>query len=219
MSEKYNIIPLIERYKYKVEQIYVRVFAGPPWFEIKKCKLCEEGYGADEDLEIFRNGMLCRRCRQPLELIDYWGCGAALQKIEEAIENPSFIGFIAEKDRAVSGFTWGYTLLSDKHTDKEERADKLRAKGIDYEETFHLSEIAVDPNYQKLGIGTGLAKTVFTNIKVKGYKGLHFSTKNQNLLKICANLFGEHNVNYLFQHPNAQDVGVYYCEIKYLEKD
>ena len=221
---EFNIIRLEVALLDKVADLYARVFAGPPWFEIKKCVSCNETYGKGDDLEIFHNGDTCRRCGKPLRLIDYWYGGPAHRVFEDAVSRPGSVGVGARHSSGeLIAFSWGFavpdedtpTVLFGKAT------QLLREKGIDSAETFYAAETGVDPRYQRRGIGSRVMYARFRAGKEAGFRGICGRTINPKLVGRYQYFFGEENVRPVFSDPDPvkSDRTWYYCpldELKYV---
>lgn len=200
-----RIVRLTENDKGEVADLFARVFAGPPWFEVMKCSICEEAYGKGDDLERFRDGIPCRRCGNPLKLVEYWRDGSALEVYDDALTRPGFIGIGARNaDGKLIGLSWGFTVPE---TDSPSVhfgavAEQLRKRGFDPFQTFYASETGVDPDYQGLGIGTRIMHMRLLEARDAGFVRVCFRTINPKLVERYERFFGEDYVRPMFNDPD-----------------
>lgn len=200
-----KIIHLDTSFLDKVADLYARVYAGPPWFEIKKCASCNETYGKTDDLKLFKEGVACRRCKKPLDLIDYWYGGPAHQVFKDATARPGFVGVgVTHKSGDLIAFSWGFQVpRQDTPTVLFSKVEQLLVDHeVDPSETFYAAETGVDPSYQSHGLGTRIMYARFKAAKDAGFKGTCGRTINPNLVGRYQHLFGEKNVFSLFNDPD-----------------
>jgi GNAT superfamily N-acetyltransferase len=219
---EYKIIHLKLDMLDETADLFSRVFAGPPWFEIKKCASCGETYGKGDDLRIFQNGEPCRRCCKPLEIVDYWNGGPAHNVFERAVSSQGFIGLgTRHTSGELIGFSWGYAF-PDEDTPTvwfRKAAESLRDQGIDPAETFYAAETGVDPRYQRRGIGSRLMYARFRVAKEVGFKGICGRTTNHEVVRIYTTFFGEESLQPVFNDfdPLKSDRTWYYCPLDQLK--
>jgi len=200
-----RLVRLAQAEKDEVADLFARVFAGPPWFEVKKCSQCSEAYGKDDDLERFHDGDPCRRCGAPLNLVDYWRGGPALEVYEDALAHPGFIGMGArDGEGRLVGITWGYPVPE---TDTPSVhfgavAQLLRERRLDPAQTFYAAETGVDPDYQGLGVGSRIMRARLLEARDAGLVNVCFRTINPKLVGRYEQLFGEDYVRPLFNDPD-----------------
>jgi len=207
--------------EHEIADLYARVFAGPPWFEIKKCVNCSETYGKDRDLEQYRDGITCRRCGQPLLLVDYWYGGPALQVIKDAETRLGFIGVGARApDNQVIAFSWGFAVpREDSPTVLFSQAQKLLlSHNLDPSTMFYAAETGVDPRYQGEGIGSRVSYTRIQIALEQGFDAVCFRTINPKMVKVFERFFGEGNVRGIFNDPDPvkSDRMWYVCSLSEL---
>jgi hypothetical protein len=219
--EEYQIVALESSLLDEVADLYSRVFAGPPWYEIKKCSVCGEPYGEGDDLRIFHNGLACRHCGKPLNLIDFWYGGPAHQVLEDALSQKGFIGIGA---RHVSGeliaFSWGYAVPEENTPTVwfKEINGLLKEQHLDPKLTFYAAETGVDPRFQEKGIGTSVMYPRLRAARAQ-FRGVCFRTINPKLVERYQHFFGRLNVNEMFHDPDpvkSKDVW-YYCALENLK--
>ena len=220
--KNYDLIQLNSQLIDEVANLYALVFAGPPWYEIKKCSLCSESYGKEDDLKIFQNGTSCRRCGKPLILVDYWNSGPAQQVYKNATSLKGFIGVGA---RHTSGkliaFSWGYAV-PEENTPTVWFKDVnvlLLQKSIDPHRTFYAAETGVDPRFQTKGIGTDVMYARFKAAAEAGFQGICGRTINPKLVERYERFFGKENLVSVFHDPDPvkTDRIWYYCLLEHLK--
>lgn len=221
--KEYQIIRLEAQLIDEVADLYARVFAGPPWYEIKKCPLCNETYGKEDDLKNFQNGTPCRRCGKPLELIDYWYGGPAHQVFENAISLKGFVGVGARYSYGgLVAFSWGYAVPEENTPTVlfKDVNGLLLQKGIDARSTFYAAETGVDPQFQTKGIGTEVMYARFKAAAETGFHGICGRTINPKLVERYERFFGKENVIRVFNDPDPvkADRIWYYCPLQYLKE-
>jgi hypothetical protein len=180
-------IPLANPLKHEIADLYARVFAGPPWYEIKRCANCNETYGKEDDLIRFSDGFPCRRCQQPLQLLDYWYGGPALEVFEDAVARSGFVGIGArDVSGQLIGFSWGFAVPeADTPTVLfGQAAELLRSSGLELATTFYAAETGVDPAYRMHGIGSQVSYTRLRKTRDVGFHNVCFRTINPKLVSL-----------------------------------
>jgi GNAT superfamily N-acetyltransferase len=189
----------------EVTELYASVFAGPPWYEIKRCAQCNETYGQGDDLERFHDGDVCRRCGQPLELLDYWRGARAREVYQDALARPGFAGMGGRTaDGRLVAFSWGFTVPDSDTPSVLFNAvnELLRKAGLDVKRTFYAAETGVDPEFQHQGIGGLVSYARLQAVREAGYKTICFRTINPKMLQVFERFFGSGNVPALFHDPD-----------------
>jgi ribosomal protein S18 acetylase RimI-like enzyme len=200
-----RVVPLTAAMADEVADLYARVFAGPPWYNVKCCASCDEQYGKGDDLECFHDGDPCRRCGEPLELLDSWRGGRALEVFEDAAARSGFIGMAARApDGRLIAFSWGFAVPArDTPAVKFNTvASILNQIGLDVGRTSYVAEGAVDPDYQQLGIGSQLSYARLRRVRAAGFETVCFRTANPIVLRIYGRFFGSENVRSIFSDPD-----------------
>lgn len=221
--KEYNVINLDGQLIDEVADLYARVFAGPPWYEIKKCAQCNEAYGKADDLKDFHDGTPCRRCGKPLQLIDYWIGGPAHQVYNNAVSLKGFVGVGARHSSGeLIAFSWGYAV-PEENTPTVWFKDVnilLLQKGIDPRRAFYAAETGVDPRFQTKGIGTEVMYARFKAAAAAGFYGICGRTINPKLVERYERFFGKENVLSVFNDPDPvkADRVWYYCPLEHLKE-
>lgn len=212
-----EIVPLTAAMTEEVADLYARVFAGPPFFEIKRCSNpeCNEAYGEGDDLQRFHNGDACRRCGRPLTLVDYWRGQPAIDVYSDALARPGFVGMAARDNSGrLVAFSWGFAVPETDTPSVQFGAvsSMLRAAGIDLAKTFYAAETGVDPECQHLGVGGQVSFARLSKARDAGFVTMCTRTKNEKLLQLLRRLFGDDNVHALFNDPEpAKSDRVWYA--------
>ena len=200
-----RVVPLSAAMADEVADLYARVFAGPPWYNIKRCAHCEEQYGKGDDLERFHDGDPCRRCGEPLKLLDSWRGGRALEVFADAVARPGFIGRAARApDGRLVAFSWGFAVpTGDTPSVKFSMVAGILAQvGLDVGRTSYVAEGGVDPEYQHRGIGSQLSYARLRRVRAAGFETVCFRTANPIVLRIYERFFGSGNVRPIFSDPD-----------------
>lgn len=94
-----------------------------------------------------------------------WTTETAGIRIEAILRTPGFIGFQAEEKGKIIGFILGFT------------------EQYQYDKTFQIKEICVDPALQKKGIGKGLIRTMEAELRRIGIGGVYLITTRQGAVE------------------------------------
>jgi len=122
-------------------KVYQSAFAEPPWDEFKKCSLCGINYGI---IETKRLPNTCKKCSTPLKLEEFWSSEDVRKDLDFARLQEDCVVLVAELDRKISGFTWGYKIPLEKFPFLR---DYISNK------TNYMDEIAVAGDFRRKGIG------------------------------------------------------------------
>ncbi|MBI2632238.1 GNAT family N-acetyltransferase [Candidatus Pacearchaeota archaeon] len=131
----------IERDFKQLSDVYKSAFAEPPWDEYLKCSNCGVNYGINETKASLG---ICKRCRLPLKLIEFWSEEDIRKDLLFALSQNSPILLVAKYDGIIKGITWGYQLPLPKFPFLKEVIDP---------DSNYMDEIAVDGKVRKRGIG------------------------------------------------------------------
>ncbi len=200
-----RVVPLSAAMADEVADLYARVFAGSPWYNIKCCAHCDEQYGKGDDLERFHDGDPCRRCGEPLKLLDSWRGGRAREVFEDAVARPGFIGRAARApDGRLIAFSWGFAVPTGDtpYVKFSTVAGMLTQVGLDVGRTSYVAEGGVDPNYQHHGIGSQLSHARLRRVRAAGFETVCFRTANPIVLRIYGRFFGSEHVRPIFSDPD-----------------
>ena len=95
---------------------------------------------------------------------DPWKKDDAAVHVKELLESKQAYGLECEADGQVVGFILGTSML------------------FHYGRTFEINDLAVDPVYQKRGIGAALLERCLTDLKEQGIVGVHLITAGEGIL-------------------------------------
>lgn len=149
-------------------EVYQSAFAQPPWNEYMKCSSCNVEYGLEEVKNVQDD---CKKCDEPLNLVEYWGAQDIIEDLEFAQKQESPLVLIAEKDNGVVGISWGYKLPIEKFPFLEGKVSK---------QSNYMDEIAVRGNVRVKGIGTFLGEEYIAQVKEQGIKEIVLRTDERN---------------------------------------
>jgi|GEM_PF-2748099 len=94
----------------------------------------------------------------------------------------NFIILVAEKDKKIVGFIWGYALDKDKFPVKDNKA--LANYGLSLQKTAYIDEIAVEHRFRRRGIAGALLDSYKEIRKQNGFEELLLSTKNRDAISL-----------------------------------
>ena len=110
---------------------------------------------------------------------DPWDPSDAEIHVKELLESKQAYGLEYVVDGKVVGFILGTSML------------------FHYGRTFEINDLAVDPVYQKRGIGAALLERCLTDLKEQGIVGVHLITAGEGILPEFYEKYGfkiEHRV-------------------------
>ncbi|MCR5775394.1 MAG: GNAT family N-acetyltransferase [Lachnospiraceae bacterium] len=95
---------------------------------------------------------------------DPWKKEDAVIHVKELLESAQSYGLEYTDDGEVCGFILGTSML------------------FHYGRTFEINDLAVDPAYQRRGIGKLLMDAILADIKAEGMVGVHLITAGEGIL-------------------------------------
>lgn len=208
-----NIIPL-----------YSKVFAGPPWYEEKKCKICGERYGGSTDWRFINPvGVIkCRSCKEDLVIEEFWDYITTKNLMSTALSTNRFLGLSLNIN--ISGenvpiaFSWGYAIpKNDEPSVKFSKCYNLFIlKNINPDSTFYVADTGIMTEYQNKKIGTAISYLHLIEAYNNNFTGVSFRTINPYIIKIYEKIFGSKNITELFNDPehNKSERKWYYCNFE-----
>ncbi|MEK6889757.1 MAG: hypothetical protein AABW82_02985 [Nanoarchaeota archaeon] len=167
----------------------------------------------------------CVGCGDDLRLISFYPSFANHEKlIEEAVNEPGFIGFIlkrkeSEKEKVI-GFSWGYKMHPT-HTvtvDFMPAIENLRNKGLNIEKVFYGSEIGVVQRFQGHGYGSAISAIRLKEAYNQGYETFITRTINPFVLSILGKIFSDEKGEELYKDPERGSTW-FKWEFKYFDKE
>mgnify|MGYP001591076670 CR=1 FL=1 len=160
---KYNTMDFSQ-----LARVYQSAFAEPPWDEFKKCLTCGINYGIEE---VKNAGSICKKCSNPLNLIDFWSDEEIRKDIDFANAQESPIFLVAELEEKIKGTTWGYRLPLTKFP---------FLKGKVNLDANYMDEIAVAGDSRRKGIGNLLCTKYIEIVKANKISEIVLRTDQRN---------------------------------------
>lgn len=148
--------------------VYVSAFAEPPWDEYKKCAKCGINYGIRETSF---SPERCKKCKQKLDLVEFWSVGDIKKDIDFALKQRNSIALVALNDKKLVGIAWGYKLPFEKFP--------FLSRSVG-ENCVYLDDIAVRGDSRKAGVGTRLGEQFIFNAKSEGMGEAILRTDSRN---------------------------------------
>lgn len=167
-SENIIIREYSEQDFFQLVEVYRSAFSEPPWNEYKKCSYCGENYGIKElELPIKK----CKKCNISLSLLEFWSNVEIKKDLDFALSQRECVILIAESNRLMSGFLWGYKLPLEKFP-------FLKGK-VDINSNY-MDEIAVAGNSRNRGIGKSLGNEYIKRNMQKNTNEIILRTDERN---------------------------------------
>lgn len=143
-----------------------------------KCVSCGVEYGRQEVSKL--DGGNCKKCSQPLNLVEFWSEAEVVSDLEFALAQPNSIVLVAENYDGLTGFTWGYKIPFEKFP---------FLKGKIPAESSYMDEIAVRGDKRLRGMGTLLGRDYIEAVRKQGLSEVVLRTDERNVSSIA--LFGK----------------------------
>ena len=171
----------------EVAEVYAKVFAGWPWFEVSKGPECGKFYGPD-----FEVGAACP-C----------GCGAlqeaypkeeTVNYIFKELSRPLLNAFIYLFNQKVGGFGWGYQISGKEFVERKYNYDLAETRKVFFpifeanDLFFYISEVGVLPSFQGKKIGTQITNKLANTATQSSLPILMRTNENSPMVKIAKNL-------------------------------
>jgi len=150
-------------------QVYKSAFAEPPWNEYMKCVSCGVEYGRQE---LNTRQEDCKKCSQPLNLVEFWSDTEIVEDLEFALAQPNPIVLVAEDSNGLAGMTWGYRISLEKFPFLE---GKIPA------ESNYMDEIAVRGDKRLKGVGKLLGREYIKAVRQQGLSDVVLRTDERNI--------------------------------------
>ncbi|MEK6955584.1 MAG: GNAT family N-acetyltransferase, partial [Nanoarchaeota archaeon] len=147
----------------------------PPRDEFRKCSCCGVNYSIKEtiDIESSDEKTNCKKCKNSLELLEFWSEDDIKKDLENALSRRNRIILVAETSLELSGFTWGYESDFDKEFPF--LGGKLQ------EPSNYMDEIAVRSGTRNKGIGVALGREYIKVAREQGMRDLFLRTDERNV--------------------------------------
>ena len=135
--------------------VYQQAFGGAPWNEGLVCPMC----GAAFSFGVGHIGSTCPLCAEKGEqilLLEYWPTAKVASDFYREMKKPDACCLVARLGNRIVGFIWGYRVVVDGSID-----DYLESPGLSRlidGEFFYIDDVAVVPECQGKGIGSGLVR-------------------------------------------------------------
>ncbi len=140
-----------------IASVYQQSFGGEPWNEGFLCPVCESVFARTPVLNT------CPKCAEQSRnvlMIECWPTNKVVSDFYREMRKPNPICVVAQSDKEIVGFAWGYEVSASADLDHHLDAPGLhRSLHGDF---FYLDECALMPSHQGKGIGKSLVKQVFS---------------------------------------------------------
>lgn len=220
--------------------LYAEIFGSAPWYEQFKCEYCGHKYGGKDETEesikekySYCKSPSCPSQDESLSIVPFWSGSffdvelgrrvhnLSAEVLEYDLEQEGLVGVIGIIKNRLQGFAIGYALPSENSAavDFETVQQRFQEKGVNTDELFYSADLGVAPGMQRKGCGTFLSKERLKTAKLQGFRHVTFRTMNPNLVTVYQHMFGEGNVQDVFEDPLHQknpDVHWYLCDMKHL---
>jgi ribosomal protein S18 acetylase RimI-like enzyme len=136
----------------RLVEVYQSAFAEPPWDEYMRCNFCGINYGVLESQQSTEN---CKKCESPLQLVPFWSVEDIRADLDFASSQPAATGLVAEVDKKLIGFIWGYRLPFNKFPFLREKVSN---------DAIYVDDIAVRGDCRLKGIGKSLCVSFLSEV-------------------------------------------------------
>lgn len=198
----------------RLYNLYRDVFSGYPWYEDLACANCKSLYtnkkvpdDAKDRVTKLCGVPICITCNKTLSLVSYYS-DIVDQKalIDEAINLPGFVGYVAILNNSFAGFTWGFRVPEVRTVSVDFPTIKslLTEKNISPETAFYGAETGVIDSYQGKGIGRKLVMCRGSLAYSQGYNFFVNRTINPRMKKVLTSLFSNQEPQLLFNDPETK---------------
>lgn len=134
-----------------------------------KCVSCGVEYGRQE---LNTRQEDCKKCSQPLNLVEFWSDTEIVEDLEFALAQPNPIVLVAEDSNGLAGMTWGYRISLEKFPFLE---GKIPA------ESNYMDEIAVRGDKRLKGVGKLLGREYIKAVRQQGLSDVVLRTDERNI--------------------------------------
>ena len=156
---EWELNPLDDSRLDQVAELYARVFAGKPWYEVSRCNVCGIFSGTPPDLEI-----ICGCDKKGKYSTEAYPLEETREYILEELGHTNSVGLIAVAglapgDAGVIGFAWGYGWTRLEMSEAKWKSPDMRRlvnDRVKEDSFFYVSEVGVLEPYQGRKIGRRL---------------------------------------------------------------
>lgn len=184
-SELFSILP--SDYS-QLAEVYARVFAGYPWYEVSRCTTCCDFSSTLPDLK-----RSCNACESGFYADPAYPLDETAAYIGSELGKPDAVGRLVLSSRRILGFGWGYSSLSEQLAERKYKTDEMKevvirlvGRGVAF---FYVSEVGVLPESQKSGWGRRLTEAVVDNRPI-GLRRVVLRTNQDSGMRYIAEKLG-----------------------------
>lgn len=142
----------------QIARAYRQIFGDEPWDEGYRCLTCEAIF------PLRGTFVLCPQCEErgeTAELVDYWPEEKVASDFCLEMSKPGSRCLVARDGDDLVGFAWGYQLAVNDELDGKLEAPGL-ASLLPSGTFFYCDETGVIKSYRNQGVGTKLARSLFS---------------------------------------------------------
>lgn len=167
-----------------IASIYRQSFGGEPWNEGYVCPVCSAIYALSCDIKICVN---CAGDSKNVLLVECWPLQKVVTDFYTEMSKSDPVCIVAQADKNVIGFAWGYRVSANPDLDMHMEAHDLHhSLEGDY---FYLDECALSPKHQGCGIGKLLVRHI---IREQSHVEVLLRTMNNSrMCSLIKNMEGE----------------------------
>lgn len=194
-----GIRPFTEADLASLVQVYQSAFAEPPWNEYRKCAACDIPYSIED---VANCADACNACGETLDLVEFWSALAVESDLQYALQQPNPLVLVAEYEKKLVGFSWGYELPKEKFCFLEGKISQ-RAN--------YMDEIAVAAPARIRGVGTAIGNAYIDRVREQGLSEIVLRTDRRNTASMALFLrlgFG----------PVLEEFGTQVCDPTYADR-
>lgn len=151
----------------------------------------------------------CVGCGEPLKLIEFYPdfCDH-VGLVEEALNQPGFIGYLLQAGGRLIGFSWGYKTPKErtKSVNFPEVRRLLKEKGIDPDIAFYSAETGIVEDFQGKGLVWILGAQNILDAKKQGSSMLIVRTINPSIHGYLKTSFSGKEGEFLFKDPERSSL-------------
>lgn len=166
----------------RVAEVYARVFAGKPWYEVSRCNVCDVFSSNPPDM-----GVICGCGKNGKYSLEAYPLEETKSYVLEELNHADPVGLVAiaglaQEDTGIIGFAWGYGWTKLEMSEAKWRTPEMRSLVNDCvrnDNFFYVSEVGVLEPYQGHKIGKSLTNELVNRGKNE-YRGEIVLRTNEN---------------------------------------